>query len=67
MDESRLDDIVSKEHLKERGFRQYHKIMFRIIHDQEIRFIEVIQNGYLFDGVYYLPKRQREKYEERME
>jgi hypothetical protein len=66
MEEKNLENLVSKEHLKERGFRQKHKIMYRVIHDQEIRFIEVMPGAYMFDGVYYHTKRTPEEYEQEL-
>jgi hypothetical protein len=64
MDIKNLENCVSGEHLRERGFRKHGNVMYRMIHQQEIRFIEVVQNMYIFDGVYYSKKRPVERYEE---
>ena len=57
MEEKNLENIVTREHLQEHGFRCKGKRMYRIIHDQEIVFIEVMTNCYIFDGIYPVKKR----------
>lgn len=65
MNEQDLENLVSEEHLKERGFHKRHKTMYRVIHKQEVRFIEIMPNAYMLDGFYYV-ERKSEKYEEEM-
>lgn len=64
--EPSLDNLVSGNHLEHSGFKKKHGVMYRIIHDQEIRFIEVRDNLYAWAGIHYVG-RPIERYEEVME
>lgn len=61
--EQSLDNLVSKSHLEHSGFKEKRGVMYRVIHDQEIRFIEVKNGLYSWAGIHYVG-RPAEKYEE---
>jgi hypothetical protein len=61
--EQSLDNLVNKSHLLNSEFRERKGVLYRVIHDQEIRFVEVKQGLYAWTGVHYVG-RPVEKYEE---
>jgi hypothetical protein len=65
-EEQSLDNLVSEQHLLHSEFKKKKGILYRVIHDQEIRFVEVRQGLYAWAGVHYIG-RPAEKYEEGME
>lgn len=61
--EQSLDNLVSESHLIHSEFKKRKGVLYRVIHDQEIRFVEVRQGLYAWAGVYYVG-RPIERYEE---
>lgn len=56
-------NLISEKNLVEKGFRKRGCNMYKIIHDQEIRFVEIGPQVYAFDKVEYIA-RDREFYED---
>ncbi len=59
MNEESLEKMVSKDQLKEKGFRCKPHYMYKIHGDYEIRYVEVIPNGYILDGVGRIPPKMK--------
>lgn len=63
MNESDLEKMVSKDQLEEKGFRKKPHYMYKIHGEYEIRYVEVMPNAYILDGVGRIPQRLKENEE----
>jgi len=74
LDESKLEGLVSKDQLEAKGFRRKpqseetifkkkKKYMYRIHGDYEIRYVEVMPNAYILDGVGRIPPKLKKEEE----
>lgn len=64
--EQSLENLVSYGNLKNSEFKERRGMMYRVIHDQEIRFVEVKNGLYTYAGIHYVGKGFG-RYEEREE
>jgi len=59
--EERVSNLTTEEELEHKGYHKNKHYMYRVIHDQEIRFVNVMDNLYAFSGVYYRRRKIREE------